>query len=74
MRNTVEDKDKLADKLNSEDKETIMEAIATAEDWLQENGDDESQNGEDFQDAMKEMQAICDPIIAQVYTSQGNQG
>jgi len=67
MRNTVEDKDKLANKLSSDDKEAVMQAIATAEEWLQEAEDDDSLTGEDFQAAMKEMQAICDPIIAEVY-------
>ena len=74
MRNTVEDKDKLADKLSSDDKETILQAIATAEEWLADNENDDSLTGEDFQDTMKEMQAICDPFIAQVYNSQGSQG
>lgn len=74
MRNTVEDKDKLANKLSDEDKESIMEAIATAEEWLQENDDDDSLTGEDFYSTMKEMQAVCDPVIAEVYNSQGYQG
>ena len=74
MRNTVEDKDKLADKLSSDDKNTILEAIATAEEWLQDNENDDSLTGEDFQDTMKEMQAVCDPFIASVYNSQGYQG
>jgi len=61
MRNTVEDKDKLADKLSEDDKSTIMSAIEEAQDWL-------SSNTEATKDALerefKELQSICDPIIA----------
>jgi len=34
MRNTIEDRDKLADKLEESDKSTIAEALTEAEDWL----------------------------------------
>lgn len=64
MRNTIEDKDKLADKLNTEDKEAIQEAIEQAESWLLETADDENNSKEDIEAQMKEMQAVCDPIIA----------
>jgi len=37
MRNTIEDKNKLADKLDSTDKSTIDEALTEAEDWLNTN-------------------------------------
>ena len=76
MRNTIEDKDKLADKLSEADKDSIREAIDAASNWLQES---ESQyesdvyEREDYEARMKEMQSICDPIIAQVYSSQGYQ-
>ncbi|MCP4669206.1 MAG: hypothetical protein GY849_22970 [Deltaproteobacteria bacterium] len=39
MRNTIEDKDKLADKLSEDDKSTIQDAITEAEDWLNSNED-----------------------------------
>ena len=37
MRNTIEDKDKLANKLDSRDKSTIDEALTEADDWLNTN-------------------------------------
>jgi heat shock protein 5 len=37
MRNTIEDKDKLADKLDSRHKSTIDEALTEADDWLNTN-------------------------------------
>jgi endoplasmic reticulum chaperone BiP len=71
MRNTIEDKDKLADKLDQDDKNTIADAIAEGEDWL--NANDEASR-EDYDEQLKDLQRICDPIIASVYESQGGQG
>ena len=39
MRNTIEDKDKLADKLDEDDKSTIADALSEAEEWLASNDD-----------------------------------
>ena len=64
MRNTIEDKDKLADKLDEDDRSTISDALTDAEDWLNQN--DEADK-DDFEEQMKELQRICDPIIAQIY-------
>jgi len=66
MRNTIEDKDKLADKLDEDDKNTINDALTEAEDWLNSNDDADK---DAFDEQMKELQRICDPIIAQVYQS-----
>jgi len=61
MRNSIDDKDKLADKLSEEDKETIREAIEETSDWLQSNPEAEA---DDLGDKTKELQSICDPIVA----------
>jgi len=52
MRNTIEDKDKLAEKLADEDKTTIRDAITETEDWLNSNEDAEK---DDFEEQMKEL-------------------
>jgi len=39
MRNTIDDSDKLGDKIDEEDKETIEEAVTATIDWLDENPD-----------------------------------
>ena len=64
MRNTIEDKDKLADKLDEDDKNTIAEALTEAEDWMNSN---EEADKDGFEEQMKELQRICDPIIAAIY-------
>jgi len=71
MKNSVEDKDKLADKISEEDKGTIQDALTDASDWLNANSDAERS---DFDDKLKELQSVCDPIIAQVYQQAGGQG
>ena len=70
MKNSVTDKDKLAEKLSEEDKGTIKDALTDAQDWLNANTDAEK---DDFEDKLKELQTICDPIISKVYQSQGGQ-
>ena len=60
MKNSVEDKDKLADKIEEEDKSKIKDALSDASDWLNANADAEK---DDFEDKLKELQAVCDPII-----------
>jgi endoplasmic reticulum chaperone BiP len=71
MRNTIEDKDKLADKIDDDDKSTIADALSEAQDWLSSNDDAEA---EDLEEHFKEVQSICDPIIAKVYQASGGQG
>ena len=68
MRNTVEDKDKLAEKLSEEEKDKINDAIKEAQDWLMENPD---ASVEDTREKQKEMEGICNPIIAKFYQQQG---
>lgn len=46
MRNTIEDKEKLADKIDSSDKDKIKEALDEAQDWLKSNEDAEKEDYE----------------------------
>merc|ERR1712083_432215 len=71
MKNSIEDKDKLAEKLSDEDKSTIKDALTDAQDWLNANGDAEK---DDFEEKLKELQGTCDPIIKKVYEAAGGQG
>jgi len=71
MKNSVEDKSKLAEKISSDDKSKIKEALADAQDWLNANADAEK---DDFEEKLKELQAVCDPIVSKVYQGMGGQG
>jgi len=52
MKSSIEDKDKLAEKLSDEDKSTIKDAITDSQDWLNANQDAEK---DDFEDKLKEL-------------------
>lgn len=71
MRNTIDDKEKLAEKLSEEDITTIKEALEEHEDWLSSNPETDK---EDYEDHLKDLQGICDPIISKVYQQQGGMG
>lgn len=64
LKSTVNDKDKLADKIDSDDKEKIESTLKEALEWL-----DDNQNAEkdDFDGKLKEVEAVCNPVIKQVY-------
>ncbi|CAO2836716.1 unnamed protein product [Amaranthus hypochondriacus] len=68
MRSTIDDKDKLGDKIESDDKEKIDSALKEALEWL-----DDNQNGEkeEFEEKMKELEAVCNPVIKQAYEKSG---
>lgn len=69
MKNTVEDKDKgVGDKLSENEKETIKEALKEHQDWLQANPEAEK---DDYETHLKDLQKVCDPIIAKIYKQAG---
>ena len=71
MRNTIDDKEKLAEKIDASDKEKIVEALDEHQDWLNSNDDADRS---DFEDHLKDLQALCDPIIQKYYQNMGGQG
>jgi len=67
MRNAVEgtaDNKGLSDKLDDEEKETIMEALKDGESWLQENGEADA---EEITEKYKEVEGVCAPIVSKHY-------
>ncbi|EXC17991.1 Luminal-binding protein 5 [Morus notabilis] len=68
MKNMVNDKDKLTDKMKSSDKEKIERALKEALEWLDDNQNAEK---EDYDEKLKEVEAICNPVIKQVYDKSG---
>jgi heat shock protein 1/8 len=68
MRNTIKD-DKIASNLDPADKKKIEDAVEAAIQWLDQNQLAES---DEFDDKMKELESICNPIIARMY--QGGAG
>jgi len=68
MKNTVSDSDKLADKLEAEDKSTIEEIVKESLDWLDDNQNAEK---EEYEEKLKEIEGICNPIVSKVYQQGG---
>ncbi|RVW14856.1 Luminal-binding protein 5 [Vitis vinifera] len=68
MKNQINDKDKLADKLESDEKEKIETAVKEALEWLDDN---QSAEKEDYDEKLKEVEAVCNPIITAVYQRSG---
>jgi heat shock protein 5 len=71
MKNSIEDPEKLADKLSEGDKETIKEAIDDALSFVSSNPDADT---EEYQDKLKEVEQICNPIVSKVYQNAGEAG
>ncbi|DBA04015.1 TPA: hypothetical protein N0F65_009362 [Lagenidium giganteum] len=66
LKNNVEDK--LADKIEEDDKDTVMKAVQDAMDWLEDNQDSDK---EDFEAKQKEVEKIVNPIMSKVYQAAG---
>ncbi|RYR67065.1 hypothetical protein Ahy_A03g013306 isoform A [Arachis hypogaea] len=71
MKNQISDKDKLADKLESDEKEKIEAAVKEALEWLDDN---QTVEKEDYEEKLKEVEAVCNPIITAVYQRSGGGG
>jgi len=71
MKNSIEDKEKLANKLSDEDKTTIEDAIKETKEWL---GKNDSADKEAFEEKLKEIEGICNPIVSKVYKDSKSTG
>nr|QBS00806.1 HSP70 [Agave sisalana] len=67
MRNTIKD-DKIASKLGAADKKKIEDLIDEAIQWLDSN---QLAEADEFDDKMKELESVCNPIIAKMYQGAG---
>ncbi|XP_027122715.1 heat shock 70 kDa protein-like [Coffea arabica] len=67
MKNTVRD-EKFAGKLDPSDKQKIEKAIDEAIEWLDGN---QLAEVDEFEDKQKELEALCNPIIAKMYQGAG---
>lgn len=68
MKNTVSDKDKLGDKIEEEDKETIEGAVKEALEWLDDN---QAAEKEEYEEKLKEVEGVCNPIVSKLYQASG---
>jgi heat shock protein 5 len=71
MRNTIEDPEKLADKISDDEKDKIKDAIKEAQGWLDSNP---SASKEEYEEHQKELETVCNPIISKAYQAAGHTG
>eukprot|EP00523_Entomoneis_sp_CCMP467_P006457 CAMPEP_0168722230 /NCGR_PEP_ID=MMETSP0724-20121128/2490_1 /TAXON_ID=265536 /ORGANISM="Amphiprora sp., Strain CCMP467" /LENGTH=661 /DNA_ID=CAMNT_0008768895 /DNA_START=54 /DNA_END=2039 /DNA_ORIENTATION=- len=72
LKNTLEDDEKgLADTLSAEDKKEMQDMIDETLDWMDENPEADK---EDYDDKLKEVEQIANPIMRNVYSQQGGGG
>merc|ERR1712146_856918 len=71
MKNTIEDPDKLKDKLSEEDKNTINDAVKESQTWFEAN---QSATAEEYGEQQKKLESICNPIISKAYGGQAPPG
>lgn len=67
MKNTLNE-EKIKDKVEASDKETIEKAIQEAIDWLERNQLAET---DEFEARQKELEGICNPIMMKLYQAGG---
>ncbi|KAG5222542.1 heat shock protein [Salix suchowensis] len=60
--------DKISSKLGADDKKKIEDAIDEAIQWLDTN---QLAEADEFDDKMKELESLCNPIIAKMYQGAG---
>lgn len=71
MKNTINDKEKLGDKISEDDKETIEEGIKKTIEWLEENPDADK---DQYDEKLKELESVTNPIISKLYQEHGGAG
>jgi len=71
IRSQVTDKDKLASKIDEDDKETIETAVKEVISWLEETKEAEL---EEYKEKKTSLEEICNPIITKIYQQSGGEG
>ncbi|CAM39660.1 putative glucose-regulated protein 78 [Leishmania braziliensis MHOM/BR/75/M2904] len=71
LRNQINDKDKLGEKLDADDKKAVEEAVKDALAFVDENP---NADREDFEGAREKLQSVTNPIIQKVYQAGGAPG
>ncbi|KAI9818888.1 MAG: ATPase with role in protein import into the ER [Pycnora praestabilis] len=72
LKNQVNDDEGLGGKIDEEDKETILEAVKEATDWLEENAG--SAGTEDFEEQKEKLSNVAYPITSKLYSGAGGPG
>merc|ERR1711966_217419 len=63
IKNTINDEDKIKDKLTDEDKETLENLVKETTEWIDEN---QNSDKEEFDDKQKEVEKTVNPIMSKL--------
>ncbi|SLM36983.1 glucose-regulated protein [Lasallia pustulata] len=66
LKNQVNDEEGLGGKIGEEDKETLLEAVKEASDWLEENA--ATATTEDFEEQKEKLSNVAYPITSKLYS------
>ncbi|KAK4248525.1 putative glucose-regulated protein 78 of hsp70 family [Corynascus novoguineensis] len=66
LKNQVNDEEGLGKKISEDDKETILDAVKEAQDWLEENA--ATASTEDFEEQKEKLSNVAYPITSKLYS------
>lgn len=69
LKNQVNDEEGLGGKIDEDDKETLLEAVKEATDWLDENAS--TATTEDFEEQKEKLSGVAYPITSKLYQGAG---
>ncbi|KFA63583.1 hypothetical protein S40285_04115 [Stachybotrys chlorohalonatus IBT 40285] len=69
LKNQVNDEEGLGGKIDDDDKETILDAVKEATEWLEENGAEATT--EDFEEQKEKLSNVAYPITSKMYQGAG---
>lgn len=72
LKNQLNDEEGLGGKLDEDDKETIMEAVKEAVEWLDSNG--ATAEAADFEEQKEKLSGVAFPITSKLYGAGGGAG
>lgn len=72
LKNQVNDNEGLGGKIDEDDKESLLEAVKEAQDWLDEHS--QTATAEDFEEQKQKLSDVAYPITSKLYSSGGGAG
>jgi len=71
IKNTINDEEKVKDKLSDEDKETLEDLVKSTTEWIDENP---SADKDEFDEKQKEVEKTVNPIMSKLYSGGAGGG
>eukprot|EP00284_Hemiselmis_tepida_P005471 CAMPEP_0174950630 /NCGR_PEP_ID=MMETSP1355-20121228/94431_1 /TAXON_ID=464990 /ORGANISM="Hemiselmis tepida, Strain CCMP443" /LENGTH=639 /DNA_ID=CAMNT_0016198259 /DNA_START=116 /DNA_END=2035 /DNA_ORIENTATION=- len=71
IKNTINDEDKVKDKLTDDDKETLENLVKETTEWIDEN---QNSDKDEFEEKQKEIEKTVNPIMSKLYSGGGGEG